>query len=306
MHMHDNMTGTFSLALEILSFNLIDMEAYVAIKDFIPSLMESQQGSVFLLGWILPFIVLFFVGRSAFCRFLGTIRLRKIFKSMEEKHEAEFAKSLYYCLCVVMSVSIGEYSTRGEAWRSDVNLCFIGWPDHVHPWSLKFYYTFALSFYAYLFFLVAFVEEPKKDHLAMCLHHVVTCTTIFLSGQYDLARIGAVILLLFDVCDIFLEIAKLFTKTKEDIPAIFAFVIFVALWFYNRLWIFPRFVIPAIWNADSLARENVPYLNVHVGIMITLFILQVYWSYFILKKLVGFLKNGLSKKEMEDPREQKC
>jgi len=276
------------------------------MMNSLSSLMDSQKGSVFLLGWIPPLIGLFFVARLAFCQFLGTIRLRKIFKSMEERHEAEFAKSLFYCLCVVASVSIGEYATRGEPWRSDVDLCFIGYPNHVHPWSVKFYYTFSLSFYIYSFFLVCLVEERKKDHIAMCLHHVVTCTTIFLSGQYDLARIGAVILLLFDVCDIFLEVAKLFTKAKEDIPCIFAFVIFVCLWFYNRLWIFPRYVIPAIWNSEYNSGTTIPYVNIHLAIMVTLFILNVYWSFFILKKLVGFLTNGLSKKEMEDPREQKC
>lgn len=278
----------------------------LAVMDYLPLLMESQKGSAFLLGWLIPLVGGFFITRVAFCRFLGTIRLRKIFKSMEERHEADFAKSLYYCLCVVASVSIGEYATRGEPWRSNIDLCFVGYPNHVHPFSLKFYYTFSLAFYIYSFVLLACFEERKKDHLAMCIHHVITCLMIFLSGHYDLARIGAVILLLFDVCDIFLEVAKLFTKAKEDIPCIFAFVIFVALWFYNRLWIFPRYVITAIWNADKLSGANVPFQNLHLVMVFTLIALNVYWTYFILKKLVGFLKNGVTKKEMEDPREQKC
>jgi len=277
------------------------------IFNHIPTLFESQKGSVFLMGWLLPLIGFFFVGRIAFCRFMMSIGLRKIFKSMEQKHEAEFIKSLYYTLCVVASVSIGEYSTRSEVWRVDFEQCFIGFPgQHVHSWSLKFYYTFALAFYAYSFFLVALFEEKKKDYVAMCLHHVVTCTTIFLSGHVDLARIGVVILLLFDVCDIFLEAAKLFSKAKEDVPAIFCFVIFVALWGYNRLYIFPGYVIPTIIKGDELADSPVPYLQIHIVIMLTLLALNVYWTYFILKKLYGFIRNGVNKKELEDPREQKC
>jgi len=270
-----------------------------------PFLFETQRGSVFLMGWILPLIGCFFIGRIVFLRFMLSVGLRKIFKSMEPRHEEDFIKSLYYTLCVIASVSIGEYSTRSEIWRTNIEHCFIGWPNHVHPWSLKFYYTFSLAFYVYSFVLLALFEERKRDHVAMCLHHVITITTIFLSGQTDLARIGAFILLLFDVCDIFLEAAKLFTKAKEDTPAIFCFVIFVVLWLWNRLHIFPRYVIPTIISGHDLSGKTVPYLEIHIAIMIMLFLLNVYWTYFILRKLYGFLKNGVNKKELEDPREQK-
>jgi len=248
-------------------------------------------------------IFLFFAARKAFIQFMLSIGLRKALKNLEPKRELEFIYSMYYTLCLVISVSIGEYATRSELWRVDVDHCFIGWPTHTFPLSHKFYYTFAFAFYAYSLILVAFVEEKKKDYWAMVLHHMVTCTTIFLSGQYDLARIGAVILLTFDICDIFLETAKLFSKIKEDVPATLTFVIFTGLWIRNRLYFFPLYVIPAIVNAEDLSGHEVPYLPVHVTIMITLFILNVYWSYFIAKKLLGFIKNG-TKKEMDDPREK--
>lgn len=269
-----------------------------------PLFLQPDEGkSVFFMSWIIPMIVLFFLGKYFFCQFMASISLRKIFKSMEPRHEEDFVKSLYFTLCIIMSVSIGEYSTRSEIWRSEFEHCFIGFDQHVHSWSLKFYYTFSLAFYSYSGISLAFFEVKKKDHFAMCLHHVITCTTIFLSGLANFPRIGAVILLLFDVCDIFLESAKLFIKAKEEVPATFFFVIFAALWGYNRLYIFPTYVIPVTIKADVLSRSVIPYHMLHITIMVTLFVLNVYWSYFIVKKLVGLKKNGC-KKECDDPREQ--
>jgi hypothetical protein len=58
------------------------------------------------------------------------------------------------------------------------------------------------------------MDEKKKDFVAMFSHHVVTILLVILSGLGNMHRVGAVIMLTFDICDILLEMAKISHKVK--------------------------------------------------------------------------------------------
>jgi hypothetical protein len=75
------------------------------------------------------------------------------------------------------------------------------------------YYTYCLSFYFYGVTTVI-MDEKKKDFFAMFAHHVATILLVVISGLGNMHRIGAVIMLTFDICDVFLELAKLSHKLK--------------------------------------------------------------------------------------------
>lgn len=53
-------------------------------------------------------------------------------------------------------------------------------------------------------------DTKRKDRVEMTIHHVVTIILILYSFTVNFTRIGVMIMLLHDVCDIFMEIAKLF------------------------------------------------------------------------------------------------
>ena len=112
--------------------------------------------------------------------------------------------------------------------------------------GIMLYYLIGTSYYVYS--SVAMFFEPKmKDRNQMIIHH---CATIFLqitsffSGKL---RYGALIMLLHDVADPWMEVSKigLYTDNKW-IPNI-AFPIFTAVFIFTRNYLFPFHVI---WAAS--------------------------------------------------------
>jgi len=284
--------------METLSFETLSLSS--------SQLLKSWDQQPFHYHYMIPLMLSFVVSKSLFLRFTRNISPRKFFKTMEAKHERDFWGSVFYVLCLIISVSVGETFTGSEGWRSDYVDCYRGWPhEQVHTWGVKFYYTFCLSFYLYSVMSLCFFEDKKKDFVAMVLHHLITIVTVFLSGTIEHYRIGVVIMLLFDACDIALELAKIFNKCKEDVGSIIAFSVFVVLWVRNRLYLFPLYIVPSIVNAEVLSEHEIPYHKLHVGIIITLFLLNIYWTVFIVKKMLGMLKGGLGSFNKGDPRDEK-
>jgi len=196
-------------------------------------------------------------------------------------------------LAIALSVLIGEYTTGFEPWRNDFVLCFKGWPlEQNHSIGLKFYFTFCVSFYTYSLILLCF-EEKKKDTFAMVLHHIATLITIGLSGWIQHYRIGVCIMLLFDVCDIALELAKLFNKIKEEVLSFASFVVFVALWVRNRLYLFPVYIVPTIVNGETLSNREIPYHKLHVVIIIVIFCITSLLDLLYHKKVVFIWKEWI-------------
>lgn len=268
------------------------------------ALVREWDKQPFLYHYMLPLVGFFFFAKILFASFMSlpSMSLQRWFKQVEPHKEKDIHASMFYCLCLILSVIIGEATTGHEGWRTDYYECYRGWPqDQKHSWGLKFYYTFTISFYLYSIVLI-FFEEKKKDFVAMLVHHLVTLTTLTLSGYIEHYRIGVVICLLFDFCDILLELAKILNKCKADLSATIAFTAFVLAWVRNRLFLFPMYIIPSIINAEELSNHEIPFHKLHCIIMVVLMVLQIYWSYFIFKKLVGFITNGISSNG-GDPRD---
>lgn len=53
-------------------------------------------------------------------------------------------------------------------------------------------------------------EAPRKDHWQMMTHHVVTIILIVASYAYNFTRIGCLIMVIMDWCDIFLPVRASF------------------------------------------------------------------------------------------------
>jgi len=80
-----------------------------------------------------------------------------------------------------------------------------GYP-HIHlPSIIKAYYLMQISLYLHLVLLLN-AEAPRKDHWQMMAHHVVTIVLIVASYAYNFTRIGCLIMVLMDWCDIFFPV----------------------------------------------------------------------------------------------------
>lgn len=82
------------------------------------------------------------------------------------------------------------------------------WRDYPHiplAGPLKFYYLTQTAFYIHQM-LILNAEARRKDHFQMMTHHVIT--VILMAGSYfsNFTRVGCLIMVLMDWCDIFLPV----------------------------------------------------------------------------------------------------
>ncbi|KAI8848607.1 TLC domain-containing protein [Chytridium lagenaria] len=157
-------------------------------------------------------------------------------------------------------------------------LYFQGWPEEHN-----------LSFMLRVYAFSVFFDPKQKDIVALLIHHITTVVIILASYFLGLYRIGAVILLLHDVSDPFMEIAKMFVYTGNQRMADLFFAQFAVVFLVTRNFIFPVYVITAsplyAYHEDG---SMIPYGHWEmnwacIALLCVLCALHYYWGYLIVK-----------------------
>ncbi|KAJ4482721.1 TLC domain-containing protein [Lentinula lateritia] len=159
---------------------------------------------------------------------------------------------------------------------------WIGYPHVALAAPVKIYYLTQLAFYLHQM-LILNAEARRKDHVQMMTHHVITVFLMWASYYYNLTRIGCLIMLLMDLCDIFLPLAKMLRYL--NLPQIYpdlTFGTFMLTWFVTRHVLFPiaikstifdmRRLIPFDWDPE---RGYYHTLGSHTMFYLCLLVLEV-------------------------------
>ena len=104
-----------------------------------------------------------------------------------------------------------------------------------------------------------FSDVKRKDFWEMFVHHMATLALLTLSWTNHMHRMGSLVLMVHDLADHWMELAKLARYAKFEViarpsrvaitVALFqrccdvSFVIFCLTWTYSRLGIFPSWII---------------------------------------------------------------
>ena len=101
------------------------------------------------------------------------------------------------------------------------------------PADIWCYYMMELSFYWSLS-ICQFFDVRRKDFLEMMIHHNATILLMMFSWSGHFTRIGTLVMLLHDMADPLLELAKMFryANYRRTCDAIFA--IFSLVWIVTR------------------------------------------------------------------------
>ena len=81
-----------------------------------------------------------------------------------------------------------------------------GYPHYPIPGPVKFYYLNETAFYVHGIFILT-AEARRKDHLQMMTHHFIAIALMFLSYAWNFTRVGCLIMVLMDVCDVLLPVS---------------------------------------------------------------------------------------------------
>lgn len=215
--------------------------------------------------------------------------------NLPDETKVKFRVAFYKVqLCTILSF-IGIMVLKNEPWLFNFDDYKIV-ASHI-PTKIKFYYIFESCYYLNELFTM-FVEPKKKDFYQMVLHHLITLLLMKLSFNTRFYKFGAAIMILHDVSDPFLELAKVENYLKNVIFPDIIFLMFTCVFFGARLIIFPKFFVWNILrNFKSLGMSF--DLVVIWTLLLFLQVLHILWSIYIFALLIKLFKGA----PMKDNRE---
>ncbi|GIL87382.1 hypothetical protein Vretimale_1689 [Volvox reticuliferus] len=199
----------------------------------------------------------------------------------------------------------------GEVWFTDSRYWWLGctrFPPCNLPVSrgVLLFYCAEAGFYLQAIHFLAVHEERRKDWFESMIHHVVTSGLLFYSYAVNFTRVGVVVILIHDVSDIFLEMAKLCRYADRNDIGLPTFIVFFVSWIVCRVVIFPAFVIrstlfePVVLVAVYLGIEPRPHWEIFNSLLLVLFVLHIYWTVLIFQVIKRQFTHG----QMTDVREK--
>ncbi|EDR12841.1 uncharacterized protein LACBIDRAFT_246558 [Laccaria bicolor S238N-H82] len=131
---------------------------------------------------------------------------------------------------------------------------------------IKFYYLTQTAFYMHQM-LILNAEARRKDHVQMMAHHIITVILMVTSYFTNFTRVGCVIMVLMDWCDIFLPLAKMIRYIDiSQLACDLTFACFLVSWLVTRHFLF----LFVIYSTVVDLPKHVPFLlNTEQGYYLT-------------------------------------
>ncbi|KAF8639648.1 hypothetical protein AX17_000913 [Amanita inopinata Kibby_2008] len=215
-------------------------------------------------------------------------------KDLRQLHRSvlRFAEQGWSFVYYTMQWSFGLYVNRNLPTRLfDAKDLWLNYPHIPLAAPLKFYYLAQTAFYLHQVLIIN-AEARRKDHVQMMTHHVITIILMGLSYYTNFTRIGCLIMVLMDWCDIFLPLAKMIRYLGiSQVACDATFAIFLVSWLITRhvLFIFvikstyydcPR-VIGFVWDPEIGSYLSAPVWLGFTVLLFALQILQMIWFWMI-------------------------
>ena len=203
----------------------------------------------------------------------------------------KFMECAWQCTYYTFIFVYGLWVMSGKPWLWDIRYCWYDYPNHSVDSDVWWYYMVSLSFYWSMTF-THFFEIRRKDFWQMFFHHLVTIALITFSWTCNLTRIGTLVLIVHDCADIPLQLAKMsiYSGHKAFCDAVFA--TFAVLWIITRVGIYPLWILNStLFEAPTIV-PMFPAYYIFNGLLCTLLVLHVYWTYLILRIIATTLTKG--------------
>lgn len=158
------------------------------------------------------------------------------------------------------------------------------------PYQLRRLYMVEMAHYSYTLFAM-FADPLMKDRLQMTTHHLFTLLLQFSSYYFNTMKIGTAIMILHDLSDPLMEIAKIFNYLNCQLGADIFFVLFASSFIYLRDYLYPSTIIKEVYE-NALSKYNYPFYHVTLSCLIGLWILHIIWTFMIIKIVLNLVFKG--------------
>ncbi|KAK3996248.1 putative sphingosine N-acyltransferase [Cladorrhinum sp. PSN332] len=215
------------LALLFLAHGMPRAREHTA-KYFTLSYYNPESGEYGIGGkdgfLVLFFVVLFTLLRAATLEYILAPFARS-WGISKRKDVTRFSEQAWLLIYYTVFWPLGMYLYSNSPSYLDLHELWTTWPNRELPGLLKGYILAQFAFWLQQL-IVIHIEDRRKDHWQMFSHHIVTSTLIYAAYRQGFVRVGTLILVLMDVVDIFLPVAKClkymgFTKLCDVVFALF-------------------------------------------------------------------------------------
>ncbi|CAF0957648.1 unnamed protein product [Adineta ricciae] len=209
---------------------------------------------------------------------------------------AKFSESFWRFIFYLGVFIYGLVILNDKSWIWDTRHCWLNYPDHRLTNDVFWYYMIELAFYWSLVFS-QFIDVKRKDFWQMFLHHIATIALLSFSYIVNFVRIGALVLVIHDCGDYWLECAKMAKYAKAQRICDTSFGVFALVWFITRLCYYPYKVLYTTTFEELNILGLFPAYYVFNGLLILLQILHYFWFYLICQVAMSALKAGKVRKD---------
>ncbi|XP_036623037.1 ceramide synthase 4-like [Trichosurus vulpecula] len=190
-----------------------------------------------------------------------------------------------------------------ETWFGQPETLWNGYPKQPLQPALYWWYLLQLSFYLSL--LLTLTQDVKrKDFWQHIIHHFMSITLMFYSYSANLLRIGALVILLHDVSDVFLEACKMLVYAKWNIAKDIMFFIFGLVFLVSRLIVFPNKVIYTTYCVFQTNNQLFFGYYFSNALLMVAQSLNLFWSFLILKLFFKLFSEGQIKNDVRSDLEE--
>jgi sphingoid base N-palmitoyltransferase len=174
-------------------------------------------------------------------------------------------------------------------------------PEKSIPTLVHWYYYLEMGYY--LHSTVALFTEfpPLKDRPVMLIHHTFTLALLGSSYYLNTLKYGVSIMLLHDISDPFLELAKTALYAGNKALSNASFALFASTFMILRDWIFPRYIIASIIHPR--AKEIYPFYWPTAICLVGLWLLHLFWTILILRVFAESILGGSDRGDIRDEQD---
>ncbi|PFH33391.1 longevity-assurance protein (LAG1) domain-containing protein [Besnoitia besnoiti] len=221
---------------------------------------------------------------------------RQVF-ALKQRRFSEMAFKAVYFLAIAF---FAFYYLHNETWwprllggKGNEDALFNDYPNQEsHPFTHIYFY---ISAGYHLACFVSLLLSPKlPDFFETLLPCVCAMLLIFFSYLGNFLRVGSIILFCHDFCDIFSCGCKVFVDTRHKAVTFSLFACLVGAWGYLRLFAFPAAALfPIFTNVKNMkATAEGEDWGFFVFLLLTLFVMNIYWFGLMLKMCLHFFTSG--------------
>ncbi|KAI8018135.1 hypothetical protein LOK49_LG04G01785 [Camellia lanceoleosa] len=222
---------------------------------------------------------------------------------LRRKKLNKFKESAWKCLYSLSAELLALYVTYNEPWFTNTRCFWLGpqdqvWPHQKMKLKLKGLYMYTGGFYIYSIFTLFFWEIRRSDFKVSMAHHVSTVILIVLSYILRFGRVGAIVLILHEGNDVFLQTGKMSKYSGFEKIASISFFLFVLSWLILRMIYYPFWIlwstsyeVLSIFDIEKQMPNGILYYCVFNFLLFGLLVCHVYWWRLMFRMLIEQIQN---------------